>query len=271
MLCLSAVAVPVPNLDLLTYAVADGVDRPAIGRARARAAGHSRRHGYCHRPRRRSWGRARSKLVQKVLDAHAFVPAEVVGLARWTAEYYAAGVGDTIPALLPPMARGGRVDAHKTQRIASITPSGLEALQLAWRPSNARRSSCSPRHADGIPTPTLTARRIAGSAITRLVRHGYISVRTERLARDPFALRSGSDPDQIGIEIRIRSGSDPAGLRRLTGEQQAAFDRLRALADSRAFHVALLHGVTGSGKTEIYLRLATTTRDAGRRVLMLGA
>src|SRR5713101_541523 len=67
------------------------------------------------------------KAIREVLDADAFVPPDVVALARWTAEYYAAGVGDTIPALLPPMARGGRADAHKTTRMAAITAAGLEA------------------------------------------------------------------------------------------------------------------------------------------------
>src|SRR5450432_2656735 len=68
------------------------------------------------------------KAIREVLDPGAFVPPDVVALARWTAEYYAAGVGDTIPALLPPMARGGRADAHKTTRMAAITAAGHEAL-----------------------------------------------------------------------------------------------------------------------------------------------
>jgi primosomal protein N' (replication factor Y) len=55
----------------------------------------------------------------------------------------------------------------------------------------------------------------------------------------------------------------------LTGEQESAYGRLVALADAGAFKVALLHGVTGSGKTEIYLRLAGAVRGRGRRVLML--
>ena len=74
--------------------------------------------------------------------------------------------------------------------------------------------------------------------------------------RDPF--------DTSSIEV---TASDPD--RRLTHEQDAALKRLRALADSQTFHVALVHGVTGSGKTEVYLRLAASVRDAGRRVLML--
>jgi primosomal protein N' (replication factor Y) len=264
-----SVAVPVPNLDLLTYAIADGVERPAIGARVLVPLGTRVVTGIVidHVAEQRA---ARDvKFVQKVLDADAFVPAEVVGLARWTAEYYAAGVGDTIPALLPPMARGARVDAHKTQRIASITPAGLAALQSAG-PKQREALELLAAAPDGIATAALAARGIAGSAISRLVKQGYLSVRTERLARDPFGVRPQapavpSDAENTGV--RPLGGGAPT--RTLTGEQQAAFDRLRALADARAFHVALLHGVTGSGKTELYLRLAVTTRDAGRCVLML--
>ena len=52
-------------------------------------------------------------------------------LARWTAEYYAAGAGETITAVLPPMTRGGQVSGHKTQRVAAITVAGRETLQRA--------------------------------------------------------------------------------------------------------------------------------------------
>jgi primosomal protein N' (replication factor Y) len=55
----------------------------------------------------------------------------------------------------------------------------------------------------------------------------------------------------------------------LTGEQEAACATLRGLIDTDSFRVALLHGVTGSGKTEIYLRLAEYARGAGRQTLLL--
>src|SRR5262245_1270108 len=60
-----------------------------------------------------------------------------------------------------------------------------------------------------------------------------------------------------------------ADTRQLTGEQSGALERLRKLAAAGDFRVALLHGVTGSGKTEIYIRLSAAVRAAGRRVLML--
>jgi primosomal protein N' (replication factor Y) len=55
----------------------------------------------------------------------------------------------------------------------------------------------------------------------------------------------------------------------LTREQHDALDRLQAWSQSRAYHCALLHGVTGSGKTELYLRLAESVRRSGRGALLL--
>jgi len=214
------------------------------------------------------------KPVKEVLDADAFVPADVVELARWTAEYYAAGPGDTITAVLPPMARGGRSDAHKTIRVAAITAAGLELVgdpglrQAQAIPSLSRDERVVLRTSQlealqllagtpaGIPTPELASRGIAADAVARLAKRGLISLRADRVDRDPFDSAAAKD---IAV--------DPS--RRLTLEQDAAFARLRALADAAKFQVALLHGVTGSGKTELYLRLAIAVRDAGRRTLVL--
>ncbi|PYR82659.1 MAG: primosomal protein N', partial [Acidobacteria bacterium] len=61
----------------------------------------------------------------------------------------------------------------------------------------------------------------------------------------------------------------PDAARELTDEQRRAADELDALADAGEFKVALLHGVTGSGKTELYLRLADRVRRSGRQVLLM--
>jgi len=215
------------------------------------------------------------KPIREVLDAQPFVPPDVVDLARWTAEYYAAGPGDTLTSVLPPKARGGRADAHKTVRVASITAAGLEAVARAFQGRDdgpedggperpAPQVTAKQREAlevlasapDGIPTPQLSTRGIAADVVARLVRHGFVSMRQDRLDRDPFQTALMEPPIV-----------DPA--RRLTSEQAAAFTRLSAMAASRRFQVALLHGVTGSGKTELYLRLSAAVRESGRSVLML--
>ena len=266
------VAVPVPNLDMLTYAVPDGSPMPCVGARVVVPLGARVVTGIVvevnvqdrratetkHRP-------ADVKAIRQILDSGAFVPPDVVALAQWTAEYYASGVGDAIPALLPPMARGGRADAHKTIRVAAITAAGIEALQGDVTTMQREVLAVLAGTPTGVATPALAARGMAGSAISRLAKRGYISVRFEKTDRNPFAsLEEG--------QTWVRPGSDP-GLtpadRQLTPEQADALARLRLLLDTRGFQVALLHGVTGSGKTEIYIRLATAARASDRRVLML--
>ena len=201
--------------------------------------------------------RSAIKPLKELIDRESFVPPDLVELARWTAEYYASGVGDAIPLLLPPMARGARVDAHKTRRVASITPAGLEAIGQA---TTKQRDALELLAAapDGISTAELASRDVSADVVSRLVRHGYASVRQDRVDRDPFTAAASS------------SFAAPAIVERtLTRDQATALRRLGALAEAGRFSVALLHGVTGSGKTEVYLRLAALTRESGRRSLVL--
>jgi primosomal protein N' (replication factor Y) len=256
---LVSVAVPVPALDLLTYSVPDGIAMPVAG-ARVRVPLGTRLvTGIVvaqDNDKDASVERSVLKPIKELIDRESFVPSELVELAQWTAEYYAAGVGDAIPLLLPPMARGARVDAHKTRRVASITPAGLEALAEA---TTKQREALELLAAapDGLSTPELAARNVSADVVSRLVRHGYVSLRQDRVDRDPFGAAGPSFPGTSVVE------------RVLTREQEAALRRLGALSTAGRFGVALLHGVTGSGKTEIYLRLAALTRESGRRSLML--
>jgi len=252
------VAVPVPSLGLLTYRVPESLPRPPVGARVVVPLGSRTVTGIVMDDApETTLAAADVKPVTQVLDDHAFVPVEVVELARWTADYYAAGPGDTITAVLPPKARGGRADAHKTMRVATATVAGLEAVAagtLKGRQLDAMELLAGAPA--GLGTPELAERGITADVVSRLVRGGLVSIRQERVDRDPF--------DTSSIDV---TASDPG--RRLTQEQETALKRLRALADSQTFHVALVHGVTGSGKTEVYLRLSAAVRDAGRRVLML--
>ncbi len=188
------------------------------------------------------------------------MPEDVVALARWTAEYYAGGAGAAITAVLPPKARGSRADAHKTLRVVSITAAGLELVGAPFQGRlSAKQHSLLEMLAAcpaGIPAPQLAARGIAADTIARLKNHGLVSVRHDRIDRDPF-------------EAASLTALPVDASRRLTPEQAEALTRLRTLAQSGTFRVALLHGVTGSGKTEIYLRLSAEMLAAGRHVLML--
>ncbi len=250
------VAVPVPALGLLTYQVPDGVPAPPIGARVVVPLGTRSVTGIVAGAVEASDPESRPvKAIKSVLDVEPFVPAAVVELARWTAEYYGAGVGETITAVLPPKARGERADAHRTRRVASITAAGLDAIDLR-APKQREALAILTGDPTGVPTAQLASRGIGADTVRRLVQLGLVSIRQERLDRDPYG----------GIPL---ASSAPAIDRALTDEQASALERLSALAAAAQFRAALLHGVTGSGKTEIYVRLSKVVCAAGRRVVML--
>jgi primosomal protein N' (replication factor Y) len=201
------------------------------------------------------------KPIHQVVDVDAFVPPNLVALARWAADYYAAGAGETITAVLPPKARQGGASGHKTVRMAAITASGLEALQSASVTGglSSRQRQVLEQLAGtgaGLTTSHLSAQGVAPETVNRLVARGLVALRRDQVDRDPFEAAT------VAVEPE-----DPD--RQLTHEQAEGLDRLRRLADTRGFRVALLHGVTGSGKTELYIRLSAAVRASGRSVLML--
>ena len=253
-----SVAVPVPGLDLLTYRTGSDGRVPAIGARVVVPLGSRVVTGIVVGVDATPDAATAIKPIRDILDEGAFIPGDVIALARWTAEYYAAGPSEAITAVLPPKTRGSRADAHKTVRVAAITATGLDAIGEARALTRKQRDVLEllAGTADGIPAPQLAQRGFASDTLSRLVAHGLVTLRVERVDRDPF---SASGYDAAAIDAS----------RRLTPEQGAAVERLRALAGNRAFRVALLHGVTGSGKTEIYLRLSAAVRESGRRVLML--
>jgi primosomal protein N' (replication factor Y) len=200
------------------------------------------------------------KPIHQVVDTDSFVPSDLVALARWTAEYYAAGAGETITSVLPPKTRQG-VSGHKTIRMAAITATGLEALQSAsviggLTPKQLQVLEQLAGVGGGLATARLGAQGVASETITRLAVRGLVALRRDQVDRDPFETAT------LAAEPEDRN-------RQLTSEQAEGLDRLRRLADMRAFRVALLHGVTGSGKTELYIRLSAAVLASGRNVLML--
>ena len=251
---LVAVAVPVPFLDLLTYNVPDRLDPPSIG-ARVRVPVGSRTLTGCVIEHGASLDAgSNAKDIVEVLDSEAFLPATVVALARWVAEYYVAGVGDAIAVAMPPGA-ARRASSYKTRRIVSITAHGLGA-ERGLTPKQSQAVEVLTAAPAGLPMSDLRERGVTADVVSRLVKHGLATIRDEADERDPFERAALSTVE-----------ADPD--RQLTSEQVAALDALSARADAAEFRVALLHGVTGSGKTEIYLRLADRVCKTGRQVLLM--
>jgi primosomal protein N' (replication factor Y) len=249
-----SVAVPVPFLDVLTYQVPDGQAPPSRGARVLVPLGTRVVTGIVVDPDAGATGSQTAvekiKNIIEVLDDEAFLPGPVVDLALWVADYYACGAGDALAAAVPS------TQAHKTIRIATLTAQGHdEALSFGGRQKDAIEALRG--HPLGLPVPDLNARGIATEVLQRLARKGLVALRRERTERDPFT---------SGVVSTVVASS--AG-RRLTDEQSSAVESLSVAAATGEFAVFLLQGVTGSGKTEVYLRLADVVLRGGRTVLVL--
>jgi primosomal protein N' (replication factor Y) len=134
-----SVAVPVPFLDLLTYRVPPGIELPPVG-ARVRVPVGTRavtgvvvEHSTWQPPSNAAgWGPpsggpggspgaapSELKTILEVIDHEPYVPAHVVELCRWVADYYVAGIGDALAMAMPPGARN-RASGYKTRRVAKL-------------------------------------------------------------------------------------------------------------------------------------------------------
>jgi primosomal protein N' (replication factor Y) len=189
------------------------------------------------------------KDVLEIVDADSFLPPAIVGLCQWVAEYYLSGIGDAVAVALPPGARH-KASGFRTRRTATLTSHGRSAagapdVDAGIRLTAGQREALAALAGATAPVPLsdLRDRGISADVVGRLAARGLVSVLDEAHERDPF-------------DTAVIRDVAPEPARQLTGEQAAALQQLEAFADLREFRVALLHGVTGSGKTELYLRLA---------------
>ncbi len=256
---LISVAVPVPFLDSLTYNVPDSIDLPPIG-ARVRVPVGRRTVTGCVVQHDALVEEGTDvKNIAEAVDREPLLPASIVELCRWVAEYYVAGIGDALAVAMPPGARG-KATAFKHQRVIRATAHAVEMVRLKADPTVTEKQRAAlemlAAAPAGIVSTDLKDRGVTAGVLAGLSKRGLVSIEFERDERDPF-------------ERAALGNVAPDAARELTDEQRRAADELFALADAREFRVALLHGVTGSGKTELYLRLAARVVKSGRQVLLM--
>ena len=253
-------AVPVPGLGLLTYNRPRGVAEPARGARVVVPLGSRSVVGCVVDPSAVAPDDTELRELTRVIDTEAFLPAEVVDLALWVAEYYACGPGDVLTMAMPPAARdGGGAFKLRTRAFMADGSAALPPVRGARRRALLERLAEVP---GGLLLTELAADGFGPAVVRAAAAAGYVRLAEEIDERDPFA---GADHHWAASS----ASGQIDGPRPLTSEQQSAFEVLTERARMRTFRTVLLHGVTGSGKTEVYLRLARQVMADRRQVLVL--
>jgi primosomal protein N' (replication factor Y) len=200
------------------------------------------------------------RLVEPLEALESGIPDELVDLGLWIADAYCSTPARGLALVLPPgtgtSPRAAPGAATRELQEARITLAGREALKghggrglgprqhaalgvLAWGPATAAELE--------LPHATLAS----------LERRGLVQIGRRTVTRRPAAVERGK-------------GVRPAECaHRLTAAQESALRTVLEPLRARRHERFLLHGVTGSGKTEVYLRAAQAALDQGRSAIVM--
>ncbi|MDA8129589.1 MAG: primosomal protein N' [Betaproteobacteria bacterium] len=181
--------------------------------------------------------------VVRVLDDRPPLPPEILRLARFCADYYHHPLGAILLAALPP-------------RLRNATPFVADTPWLAL--TEAGRTAQPPARAK--------AQRALLDAL-RAAPQSRGALRLQKQTRHAAALVAAGWATWARLPPDIEATAATAPAPPATPEQQAALDAL--LPALGQFGVQLIHGVTGSGKTELYLRLIDAALTTGKQALVL--
>ena len=196
----------------------------------------------------------KTKSIVAPLDEEPIFDHHLLKLARWISQYYLASLGEVIATMLPAKSR------RQSQK--TIT---LEKTEILNAEGFGRKVLDELQRQKGKMTVKTLAARFPGRSLdrilTRLEALGAIRVE-DHLAgqrRKKSQFLAATDLPAINIPVRFD----------LTPEQDSALRAIESRIKMSGFETFLLHGVTGSGKTEVYIRAMERAKELGRKSLIL--
>lgn len=210
--------------------------------------------GYCVRLETRPVGHRPLKALLEILDLRSLVSPSMLTLTQWIAKHYLCEWGQVLDAVVPAGVRGqagtrmatvltvapevvGQIDRldlpEKQAKVLKVLAAAAEPLTAG---DLARAAKCTP------------------APITALRRKGLILARTQRL-----------QTQQRDLDPNVAPQSDLV----LNIDQKLAFQEILQALNSREHRTILIHGVTGSGKTEVYIQAIEEVVQFGRQAIVL--
>ena len=190
------------------------------------------------------------KTINQCLDDEPIVDSAMLRLAYWLARYYHYPLGDVLAVMLPSLVRQGKP---------------LDLLITHWR-----------------ILPHVTDADFHANAVKQKQQFDMLKLHGERGASEDVLLLEGmqrsflktlEDKRLIERYIEHKSAPKPVSLAKmpldLNDEQQQAVATITAAHSAEQYKGVLLNGITGSGKTEVYLQAMQAVLEAGKQVLIL--
>ena len=195
------------------------------------------------------------KPLSELIDDASLLDDHQRALARWLARYYHAPIGEVLSLMLPTLLRQGAAAHIQEETYWLATPSGrsLEPEKMSRAPKQAELLRALQKHQQPVAATMLRSLGFTTAQMAALEDKGL----AERYQQSRHLEGRSALSRQVLAEIPLQ----------LNGDQQAAVSAVTEQLDqAQAF---LLEGITGSGKTEVYLQIIEAVLKQGRQVLVL--
>ena len=262
------VAVPVPVGDGFDYRW-DGSGPPPAPGTRVRVPFGSReRIGIVVEPGNPSAiDDAALKSIAEVIDAEPLIDAELMASLRWAATYYHHPIGEVLIQALPGLLRQGRAAVPPPEICWTLSPDGRDADTNVLKKRAPRQAAALLLLAasNAVTASKLKQAGVTRNTILRLTEKGWIVPAEPTESAEPTETadgRSETTPSSTALAATEPTETPPE----LSRDQGTAVE---SMLNAEGFIAALLFGVTGSGKTEVFLRLIGDALGRGRQCLLL--
>ena len=200
---------------------------------------------------------------KKVLPVHSIVSEktlmtpELFKLAEWISQYYHTPLAKTLKLFFPKSVRKGM--GHKKQQVVIRKKSLAELREICMglrlkKPKQAALiDELLKVEKEIFLTELIEKAGVSRSVVTTLAKQELIELTTTRVDRNPLE----------------KAEYFPSKPKKLNSDQQNAHNQICASIESQTFQSFLLFGVTGSGKTEVYMQAMEAALKQGKKALML--
>jgi primosomal protein N' (replication factor Y) len=191
--------------------------------------------------------------IHRVLEDSLSIPPALIRLAGWITRYYRTSVARAVGLLIPPAVERARSKQTRWLRLARPEEEIRGAIPTVRTWSKPAASLLEALLVNGGEAPLRRLAKASPAYLARLAKEGLLEESRREIFRDPFP------------ELRLAHEAPPA----LSPGQQSAMGEILAAFERDRFRPFLLHGVTGSGKTEIYLRAVEEAYRRGKGSIVL--